>query len=71
VSLNRRRKNGITIPVVEFSCKRCKRKLLTSRAEAQPPKPGLVPYCQDCLKEGQSVVMDRKEYSSGPINLIV
>jgi hypothetical protein len=65
------RRHGKSVQVVEFRCPRCKRGLLLTKAEAQPPQPGLVPYCQDCLMEKCPVQMVRRAYRSGPTDLHV
>jgi len=67
----RKNRAGQPIVAVELRCPRCKRGLLLSQGEATPPKPGLVPYCQDCLLEGNTVQMRRKEFRSGPTDLHV
>lgn len=67
----RRHRTGKPMKVVEMRCPRCKRGLLCSEGEATPPIPGQVPYCADCLKEKIQVVMERRVYRSGPIDLHV
>lgn len=65
------KRHGQVVHVVEFRCPRCKRGLLLSQGEAISPKPGLVPLCGDCLKEGVRVVFERREFRSGPTDLYV
>jgi len=65
----RRDRAGHVMRIVEFLCPRCRRRLLTSQAEATPPSSGLVPYCGDCLKQGERVVLTRREFRSGPPDL--
>lgn len=71
-SSNRRlKRHGRTVPVVELRCPVCHFGLLCTAGEATPPKPGMVPYCPQCRKLGLSIEMRRKEYRSGPPDLIV
>ena len=67
----RRDRAGRPMVVIEFSCRRCQRRLLTSQGEANPPKPGQVPWCGDCLKQGERIELTRRVYRSGPPDLIV
>ena len=65
------KRHGQTVPVVVFTCRNCQRRLVCTRDEAKPPNPGQVPYCGDCLAAGLLVQMTRREYRSGPPDLIV
>ena len=67
----RRHRTGQVMRIVTFRCPRCTRTLSTSQAEAEPPKGFPVPYCGDCLKAGELIVMTRRDYRSGPPDLIV
>lgn len=67
----RRNKAGQPMKVVELYCPKCGAGLLCSEGEATPPIPGQVPYCQGCLLKGVPVVLRRKTFRSGPIDLHV
>ena len=67
----RRGRDGRPMEIVELKCPVCKLTILTSQAEATPPKQGLMPYCSECWQRGNRVVLRRREYRSGPPDLIV
>jgi len=71
MSAVRRDKTGHPVRIVELLCPRCRRRLLTSAGEACGPSPRSVPLCGPCLAGGNRVVMMRREYRSGPPDLIV
>ncbi len=65
------KRHGIVVPTVELRCPRCHRGRSLSEGEAAPLKRGLVPYCADCLLQGEKKIMKVRWYKSGPTDLIV
>jgi hypothetical protein len=65
----RRERDGSQLPVVLFTCPRCKAGGFIREAVAGGPPGKPYPLCTPCFKAGHRSVMTRTRYASGPLTL--
>lgn len=67
----RRNADGTPMCMITLVCPECRYGVAGNRIETAPPKPGMVPYCPECLARMRWVVMRVTEYLHGPPDLRV